>query len=219
MYAFEEFPKIARLKREVVITEKLDGTNAQIAWVALDSEDAYNTSAVDPFCLWTARGLEDGDAAMALYVGSRNRWLTIDKDHFGFAKWALEHVDELRALGVGRHYGEWFGSGIQRTYGLTEKRLALFNTARWGAHNPNTPACCSVVPILARGEGVDVEAVFKRLGVCGSIAVPGFTQPEGIVIWHSSSRTLYKQTFDMDGGKWRAPPPQFAEMGALGTLV
>jgi hypothetical protein len=40
MYAFEEFPKIARLKRKVVITEKVDGTNAQIAFNELDSEEA-----------------------------------------------------------------------------------------------------------------------------------------------------------------------------------
>lgn len=27
---FQEFPKIARLSRDIVITEKIDGTNAQV---------------------------------------------------------------------------------------------------------------------------------------------------------------------------------------------
>lgn len=33
--AFAEFPKIARLSRECVITEKIDGTNAQVVVLGL----------------------------------------------------------------------------------------------------------------------------------------------------------------------------------------
>src|ERR1700731_4680286 len=164
MYAFEEFPKIPRLKREVVITEKVDGTNAQIAWVEITglpagtegdvatADYAADAHRADPLCLGVFPGLRDGDSAMALYAGSRTRWLgtSSSADNFGFAKRVLEHADELRALGAGRHYGEWYGLGIQRNYGLQEKRFALFNVARWNAMNPQ-PACCDVVPILARG--------------------------------------------------------------------
>lgn len=35
MLDFEGFPKMARLSREVVITEKIDGTNAQVLIVEL----------------------------------------------------------------------------------------------------------------------------------------------------------------------------------------
>jgi len=202
-FVFEEFPKIPRLKREVTITEKIDGTNAQVAWFALDTEESYNQAAADPNCLFTAQGLKDGDSAMALYAGSRNRWITPDNDNFGFAKWAVRNAEALRALGPGRHYGEWYGLGIQRGYDLPEKRFALFNVARWNSENPNRPACCEVVPILARGENVDDDFVMYSLDQHGSKLVPGYKQPEGIVVFHSASRQLYKRTFAQDGGKWK----------------
>lgn len=206
MYDFEEFPKIARLKRTVVITEKIDGTNAQVAWVPIVepglpvSVDLYRH---DPFCLAIVHGLAEGDSAMALYAGSRNRWLTEEKDNFGFARWVVEHREELYTLGAGRHYGEWYGLGIQRGYNLAEKRFALFNTARWNAQNPNKPACCDVVPVLAEGEDVDDDICMRQLDEAGSHMVPGFKMPEGIVVYHTASRQYYKRTFRDDGGKWK----------------
>ena len=94
---------MARLSRECIITEKLDGTNAQI-------------------CI-----TEAGD----FLVGSRTRWITPEYDNFGFARWAHENRDDLMTLGVGKHFGEWWGMGIQRNYGLTERRFSLFNVTRW----------------------------------------------------------------------------------------
>lgn len=83
---------------------------------------------------------------------------------------------ELLKLGKGYHYGEWWGKGIQRGYGLEEKRFSLFNVSRWidgielektlspeyhGMYlaekqkiNKNIefcPECCYVVPILYEG--------------------------------------------------------------------
>jgi RNA ligase len=200
--AFEEYPKIPRLKREVVITEKIDGTNAQIAWLELDSEMGYAEALDNPHCLALLPGKVDGESARALFVGSRNRWLTLDKDNFGFARWVYDNAEELHSLGTGRHYGEWYGNGIQRDYGLWEKRFALFNTARWNDQNPNRPAICQVVPILARGEAVNDDDVMQLLHDKGSVLVPGYGRPEGIVVWHSASRQLYKRTFEQDGGKW-----------------
>lgn len=202
-YPFEEFQKIPRLKREVVITEKIDGTNAQIALVEVVNEEGLEQFKSDPFCLATLPGAKDGDSAQALYAGSRNRWLTPEADNFGFARWVVAHHEELAALGPGRHYGEWWGAGIQRRYGQSEKRFSLFNVARWGDQNP-PPACVSVVPILARGEAVDPAGVLAGLVERGSAAAPGFMQPEGIVVFHSASRQLYKMTVEMDGGKWRS---------------
>jgi hypothetical protein len=168
---FIEFPKMARLSREVIITEKIDGTNAQI-------------------CI-----TEDGD----FLVGSRTRWITPQDDNFGFAKWAYDHKDELIALGVGSHFGEWWGAGIQRGYGLQEKRFSLFNVSRWS--DPAVrPACCDVVPELSRGifNTGTVEIILKMLREEGSKAAPGFMTPEGIVVYHVAGGVWFKKTLEKD---------------------
>ena len=167
---FVEFPKIARYNRGIVITEKIDGTNAQV----------YVN--------------DTGDRA---YAGSRSRWITPEDDNHGFARWVRQNHDELLRLGPGSHFGEWWGAGIQRRYGLTEKRFSLFNTARWTAESP-PPACCHVVPVLHHGliTKVDVLQVLDNLRTGGSVAAPGFMNPEGIVVYHVPSRNLYKMTLD-----------------------
>ena len=128
---FCKFNKIARLSREMIVTEKIDGTNGLIAIG------------------------EAGDFA----VGSRSRWITPENDNFGFARWAYAHRDELIAgLGAGFHYGEWWGQGIQRGYGLKEKRFSLFNVSRWenAVLRPAVMSCrlsipaCSILQPSAR---------------------------------------------------------------------
>ena len=42
------------------------------------------------------------------------------------------HRLSMTFLVPGRHFGEWWGSGIQRGYGLDEKTFSLFNAYRWG---------------------------------------------------------------------------------------
>jgi len=37
-----------------------------------------------------------------------------------------------------------------------------------------------------------------NLAHVGSIAAPGFMQPEGIVIYHTSGNVLFKKTFEND---------------------
>ena len=167
---FIGFPKIGRLKRSCVITEKLDGTNAQIVIT------------------------EDGD----FLTGSRNRWITPEDDNYGFSRWAHENKDELLKLGVGQHFGEWCGQGIQRRYGLDVKRFSLFNAGRWNTEN--LPSCCHVVPILYQGEfdSAKIQFTMDDLGRNGSVAAPSFNNPEGIVIYHSATRTIFKQTFEHD---------------------
>lgn len=172
---FLAFPKIARLSREMVITEKLDGTNAHVV--------------VFP----------DGSVLAA----SRNRYITVEDDNYGFARWVAAHKEELRVgLGVGRHYGEWWGAGIQRGYGLTgnDKRFSLFNTARWGGNKSGRPACCGVVPVLYTGafDTWMVEGVMAALRNMGSEAVQGFMQPEGVVVYHKGANMLFKKTVEKD---------------------
>src|SRR3990167_9472094 len=181
---FTEFPKMARLSRRVIITEKIDGTNA---------------------CVYIGDGGE-------FLTGSRTRWITPEDDNFGFSRWAHEHKEELLTLGVGTHFGEWWGQGIQRKYGLAEKRWSLFNVGRWvedwrdGSRAPLSekqsyaPACCHVVPVLWRGpfDAANIPGLLERLRELGSVAAPGFMKPEGIVIFHTASGHLYKKTIEKD---------------------
>ncbi len=166
---FVGFPKMARLSREVVVTEKLDGTNAQI-FIG-----------------------EDGSFA----IGSRNRWITPENDNYGFARWAHEHRDELMQLGPGRHFGEWWGQGIQRAYDLKEKRFSLFNVSRW---EHERPACCDVVPVLYRGnfDTPAIDGATARLRANGSVAAPGFMRPEGVIVYHTAANIGFKKTLEHD---------------------
>ena len=186
---FKKFPKIARLSREVVVTEKIDGTNASI-FIG-----------------------EQGE----FLTGSRTRWITPEQDNYGFSKWANEHKEDLMQLGHGTHYGEWWGQGIQRKYGLEEKRWSLFNVSRWclASQEPKQipcndpriiksqerlPKCCNLVPVLHRGifNKINFDAILKSLKDNGSVASPGFVKPEGIVIYHISGNILFKKTIDKD---------------------
>lgn len=173
MADFKEFPKIPRLNRTVVVTEKIDGTNA---CVVVSDAPTFEERIV------TAQ--------------SRSRIITPDDDNFGFAAWVKENEATLRQLGPGHHFGEWWGCGIQRRYGLTEKRFSLFNTTRWGL---TRPACCHVVPVLAIWNGFQaVDMALAKLRAEGSIAAPGFMQPEGVVVYHGHSKTMFKVTLEKD---------------------
>ncbi len=172
---FTKFPKIPRLDRDIIVTEKLDGTNA------------------------TVHVTEDGQN---LFAASRNRWIIPEDDNFGFARWVSEHKSELLGLGPGIHRGEWWGSGIQRRYDLDHKRFSLFNTYRW-SDDSTRPTCCHVVPVLYQGPFSlsAISSCLSRLHNVGSIAAPGFNRPEGVVIFHVASNRLFKKTLDGDGHK------------------
>jgi hypothetical protein len=168
---FKEWPKTPRLLRNITITEKIDGTNA---------------------CVIVT---DEGE----IHVQSRKRLITPEQDNYGFARWATAHADELRELGPGYHFGEWWGLGIQRGYGLDEKRFSLFNTGRW--QNQDPPACCHVVPILATADFSQavIETTLDGLREDGSAAAPGFMDPEGVVVYLSAARQMFKVTLENDG--------------------
>jgi len=192
----QPFQKIPRLMREIVITEKIDGTNCQV----------------------TIHGGR-------IFAGSKNRWITPENDNYGFAAWVQTHHDELLGLGEGTHYGEWWGGGCQRGYGLEkgDMRWSLFNVGRWCLHNelpkPRTgpggvqgyndigpamqerlPACCGLVPVLYRGPfgEVAVDISMRILTFHGSRAAPGFMEPEGIIVYHVAGGHYYKRTLERD---------------------
>lgn len=164
---FVGFPKLARLNREMVVTEKIDGTNACVVVT------------------------DDGE----VHAQSRKRRITPEQDNFGFARWVAEHAEELRGLGPGRFFGEWWGLGIQRGYGLDHKRFAPFNP-----DTRDVPDCCHTVPVLTR-YAFDlgrVQDCIEDLRANGSAAAPGFKPAEGVVVYHTAARTMFKVTLEDD---------------------
>lgn len=183
---FKPWPKITRLenKRPPIFTEKIDGTNACVVVHTLCGLENY------PKPIYIHDG---GDQQFGVWAQSRTRLIYPDNDNRGFAKWVLENAIELVKLGEGHHFGEWWGQGINRGYGLTEKRFSLFNTRRWGPHNPHTPKCCHVVPIIPVHFPQDALA---ELYDYGSIAAPGWMKPEGAVMYEPDTDTCFKIIMD-----------------------
>lgn len=171
---------MARLSRDVVVTEKIDGTNAGIY--------------IDP--------------CGGIFAASRTRWITPGNDNYGFAGWVERNREELLTLGPGMHWGEYWGAGIQRRYGLPEKRFSLFNVQRWiytedsrvNDKQETAPICCHIVPVLFRG-GFNTGAIdlhLWKLEQGGSVAAPGFMDPEGIVVFHVAAGIGFKKTIKDD---------------------
>lgn len=224
---FEEFKKIPRLFRDCTITEKIDGTNGQILIKPILREsdlraegDVYITSFSGDGRPILNGGLVDppldivdmGDGFLfAVWAGSRNRWVYAEKskDNSGFARWVIDRAAGLvEILGPGRHYGEFWGSGIQRKYGLTgnDKRFSLFHP-RWekilaGRKLGNLPIPDGLgwVPILYQGPFLtrEVEDQIFRLRTFGSVCSPGFMDPEGVVIYHEAAKQYFKTTIKDD---------------------
>lgn len=160
---FAKWPSIQRLSSETCwITEKVDGTNGVI--------------------------FVPEDPTQPVLAGSRERWLTQEdgqpaekrKDNFNFSAWVYDRRESLRRLGPGYHYGEFYGAGIQRRYGLTGKRWASFEYWRDDIQIQDV----DVVPVLYTGEltaGL-LDEYIDHLKTQGSVIVPGWMQPEGIVL-------------------------------------
>lgn len=180
---FKEFPKIYRYSRDVIVSEKLDGTNA---CVVIDSSQGY------------------------IGAQSRSRIITLEDDNYGFAKWVKQNEIKLaEKLGDGYHYGEWWGEGIQRKYKISRKKFSLFNASRWssiGSDRDCAEIGLDVVPVLWIGsmDNLNVHQIMLNLKASGSLASPGFMNPEGIVIYHTQGNFLLKKTFEKDeSGKER----------------
>lgn len=166
--AFAKWPSIQRLSSETCfVTEKIDGTNGVI-YVPESPEEP-------------------------VLAGSRERWLThadgepptTQTDNFGFGVWVHERSEALRQLGPGRHYGEFHGIGIQRNYGLPDRRWASFEY--WRTDLDILGVC--VVPVLYEGSPDTLLQMrppwdywVEQLKESGSRLYPGFTDPEGVVI-------------------------------------
>ena len=95
---FKKFDSIARLWKDMVISEKIDWTNA---CVVVDEE-------------WNVQ------------AQSRSQIITTQNDNYWFARYVEENKEELKKLWVWYHYWEWRGSGIQRKYWLDKKVFSQF---------------------------------------------------------------------------------------------
>lgn len=167
---FREFGKMARWSKNIIITEKIDGTNASI-FIG-----------------------ENGE----FLTGSRNRWITPEDDNYGFSKWAHKNKEDLLTLGEGHHFGEWWGNGVQRNYNQNMKRFSLFNTTRWSILRPECCDVVPILHYGILNDQVINDAI-EKLRKDGSMAAPGFMRPEGIVIYHEAAVKYFKKTLDRDG--------------------
>lgn len=198
---FEKFPSLTRFSHGWTVTEKLDGTNGAIL---IEHESQVPEEFRDQALLKT-----NAIQPTYLFAQSRNRMLSLEQDNHGFARWVYDNAEALaKELGEGRHFGEWVGKGVnKRHYNLDQKVFALFNTHRWAGLNA-LDGRLRCVPVLADnqylGEPGEVFAdILEGLKVGGSHFSPGFMDPEGIVMRHGPSGTLFKKTFDYDEkGKW-----------------
>lgn len=173
---WKPFRKIPRLNREIIITEKIDGTNGAIEITPDNDILAY----------------------------SRNRMLTRESDNYGFANWVHDNKDTLvNDLGSGVHYGEWWGKGIQRGYNATSKSFALFNLSRYGNGPAFTTDNLGIVPVLWWGNFSEAAIMqsLQKLRNFGSLMVTGYNNPEGIIVFHTASEQLYKVTLESDEPK------------------
>lgn len=184
--SFQPFPKIPRLNREIIITEKIDGTNAAIVIAPLKNTDVFQQG-----------GTVVGD--YGVLAQSRTRFIYPGNDNYGFAKWVEDNAEALvEGLGEGTHFGEWYGQGIQRRYDLDEKRFMLFNVTRW-AGQP-LPERVEVATELYRGafDSYTIECAVDDLNDRGSQHVKGFSKPEGIVVYHTAANQVFKVLCEND---------------------
>lgn len=206
MIEFKEFPKIPRLNRQMVITEKLDGCNAALQIHRLDSIDRISNEDGSLYTLIgddQMNGRVTADEKFVIFPQFRNRFVNLEYDNHGFARWVSQRVDDLaETLGEGVHYGEFWGSGIKRGYGLTkgEKRFSLFNTSRWNEENTSSVPDLYVVPVLYEGDfdTYVVNECVDNLRNYGSVAAPGFMKAEGVIAFHTAANSMFKVTCEKD---------------------
>jgi RNA ligase len=180
MSEFKSFGKIENIgKLMMTITQKMHGTNAQIKITKIDSVNYL------------------------VQVGSRTRWITPQDDNFGFATFVYANMGKfIQSLGEGTYFGEWCGPGINSGEGFKEKTFVLFNHRTFPPERPLPPNTI-VVPVLYKGK-LDmsaIESTMEALKTNGSVAVPGFMRPEGIVV--DIGGRLYKKVFNPEETMWK----------------
>lgn len=222
MAEFRSWPEISRLARDVVVTEKIDGQNGAIHIERLK----FSSSGELTILPGDVVEHDNGNLTfMRLTAQSRTRLISVKDDMHGFARWVTDNAAGLAVtLGEGTHYGEWWGYKINRGYGLSkgDRRFSLFNTERWAHLDGSQVQGLYVVPVLTAGllfdttgfdSGDCIPSAIEMLEVEGSRAAPGYDRPEGIVVFHTAGRVMFKFTLDGDENKTATPVKTFANRG------
>ena len=198
---FEPWPSIARMTKDAIYTEKIDGTNAAVV-----IERVQNINYMPGNGAWPAH--VDGEM-YAVGAQSRKRFITPEDDNYGFACWVRDNSDALvQVLGEGRHFGEWWGSGVQKGYGMPKgspKRFSLFNVKRWGEvldwnKGHELIPQLFMVPVLdiSTFSTEHARKLVEELRAYGSWASPGFMKPEGVVVFHTAAGVSFKTFLEND---------------------
>lgn len=214
---FKSFDSIKKVRDiEMSITQKIHGSNAQVFIfenrIPL-GQVPKDITAEELVAQFGERQLEvtpysDETSSVTaveldLLVGSRTRWITPEDDNFGFARFVYANKAEfIEKLGVGRHFGEWAGPGINSGEGLTQKTFVLFDWWKFPVERPLPPQTV-VVPLLYRGamDAQKIEEVMADLKANGSKLAPGFMRPEGVVV--SVAGVRYKKVFEAEETQWK----------------
>lgn len=204
---FEAWPKIPRLSKTMVVTEKIDGTNAAIIIRPLEP----HTADVAEHETFVYVAPENGGTPItgdfyAVGAQSRNRLITPQSDNAGFAQWVWSCADALvQGFGPGRHFGEWWGKGIQRGYDQDQKWFSPFNSSRWNTESIEQANLAwlgvRAVPVLRISAVFDtlvVDDAIDDLMVFGSQVALGYMNPEGVVVYHAASGQLFKRLIEND---------------------
>lgn len=177
---FKAYPKTQRLSNEIVtIAEKIDGTNGV---------------------------LHVDHQSRTVLAGSRSKWLINDGsrswDNHGFGAWVKENEEKLLNLPEGLHYGEWYGKGINRNYGMKDRKLMLFNRSRYQnileeGDFPTELELETVISLVSVSELPEEALRIKaRVDKEGSYHVPGFMKTEGVIFRFQLSAKVYKEVWD-----------------------
>jgi hypothetical protein len=147
MIEFEAWPKTERLSNiTITVTEKINGSNAaviikpitqeeydqeQLTWKVDDFDPSSGARLVPHHWLTMVAGADDQNH-FVVGAQSRKRLIWPGNDNFAFAGWVNANAKKLvDLLGPGRHFGEWWGQGIQGGHGMDRKVFSLFNQHRW----------------------------------------------------------------------------------------
>lgn len=188
--AYKKTPRVDKLT--FTISEKIDGTNAVLYVHHPHFGEVLNGTEKPPFIL----------------AGSRSKWLLQEPgkpndDNHGFGRWVKDNEEELMKLPQGYHYGEWYGKGINRAYGLKDRRFMLFNFNRYVKlkEENQLPSVVELETVLA--DNVSFEhlnqigaQVAARLIQGGSVHVPGFRSTEGIILRQAHSDIVHKHVWE-----------------------
>lgn len=198
-----DWPTIPRLTESLIVTEKLDGVFGKIHI----SDYPPSTYTSDH----TVTKTPDG-RAFIVTAATRDFKLKHDTDYFGFREWVYAHAQSLAMiLGPGDHFGEWWGGGIRRGYGLPDgdRRFSLFDFNRWSSMIGQTLEMTEVdeirvVPIittLSSFDSSDIHRLLDLLRRTGSYAEVGYKPAEGVVIYNTDGLPVVKAVLKDDRPK------------------